>query len=412
VTAAEPVTTEPLRVCMMVTYDLAAPGGGVKHHAQCLAAALRKRGDTVTVVGPSSKPIRDPYTKTFGGVINIPGNGSDNMLGIFASPLAIAKFFRENPFDVIHIHEPLQPSLAYWATWSTRDIPHVATFHAFMEEESTALRVARKFWGSTVFPFYQRAIAVSEPAARFARHHWRRPLAIIPNGVPTEVFAPADVLVNGHTNGHNGHANGHNGHANGHNGHLTSTINGAAKQQGPVKLLFVGRIGDERKGAKYLFEAYRGLIARGLDVTLDVVGEQGNAAPPPELPGLRYHGAVGLDRLVQLYRSCDVFVAPSTGQESFGIVLLEAMSSAKPVVCSDIDGYRQVAVPEGSYLVPPADSRALEEQLAKVIQLDASERRALGEANRLAAEVYDWNRLADRVRREYVEAIAAHRSQR
>jgi len=170
-------------------------------------------------------------------------------------------------------------------------------------------------------------------------------------------------------------------------------------------MLFVGRIGDRRKGARYLFDAYRSLLARGLKVTLDVAGELGQAEPPPELPGLRYHGAVNFDRLVQLYRDCDVFVAPSTGQESFGIVLLEAMSSAKPIVCSDIDGYRQVAIPDGAYLVPPTDSAALAERLAHVVQLDPAARRRLGDINRRAALRYDWDQLADRVRDEYLAAI-------
>ena len=69
---ARPVTVEarPLRVCMMVTYDLASPCGGVKHHAQQLAAALRRRGDEVTVVGPASKPVHAPHTHTFRGVVN------------------------------------------------------------------------------------------------------------------------------------------------------------------------------------------------------------------------------------------------------------------------------------------------------------------------------------------------------
>src|SRR5207249_6754557 len=130
---------------------------------------------------------------------------------------------------------------------------------------------------------------------------------------------------------------------------------------------------------------------RGVPVTLDVAGELGQAEPPPGLPGLRYHGAVGFDRLVQLYRDCDVFVAPSTGQESFGIVLLEAMASAKPIVCTDIDGYRQVATTDGSYLVPPSNARALEDRLADVVQLDPQVRIRLGELNRRAAEAYDWN---------------------
>jgi len=367
-----------LRVAMLVTYDMASPGGGVKHHAQQLAAALRRRGDEVTLVGPSSAPINAPFTKTFGGVMNVPANGSDNMLGLFVSPLAIRRFFRQNPFDVLHIHEPLQPSLSYWSVWATRKVAHVATFHAYAETESRSLRWARKAWGTAIFPWIQRAIAVSEPAARYARDAWGRPLTIIPNGVPTDIFTPPERHeINGH-----------------------------------VRLLFVGRIGDRRKGARYLFDAYKGLLERRLPVTLDVVGELGGAEAPPELPGLNYHGPVGFDRLTEMYRECDVFVAPSTGQESFGIVLLEAMSSAKTVVCSDIDGYRQVAIPEGAYLVPPSDAKALENQLAEVVQLDPTVRLRKGEINRRAAEAYDWDRLASRVRAEYLAAIETRSAKR
>jgi phosphatidyl-myo-inositol alpha-mannosyltransferase len=372
VPALVPVRETRLRICMMVTYDMASPGGGVKQHALHLAASLRRLGDEVMLVGPSSVPTDEPDVHSFGGIVNIPANGSDNNLGLLVSPRAVAKFFRQHRFDVIHIHEPLQPALSYWAVWLTRHTPHVATFHAFMEREGLMLRWARKAWGATMFPWIQRAIAVSAPAARYASGAWTRDLPIIPNGVPTDIFTPP-----------------------------------AFHPHGPkVKLLFVGRIGDPRKGARFLFEAYAGLVARRMPVTLDVVGELGQADPPPDLPGLTYHGAVGFDRLTELYQACDVFVAPSTGGESFGIVLLEAMASAKPVVCSDIEGYRQVATTEGSTLVPPSDPAALEEALTRVVRLDADTRRRHGELNRRHAEAFDYDQLADRVRNEYLLAIA------
>lgn len=377
-----PAQPRPLRVCMMVTYDLASPCGGVKHHAQQLAQALRRRGDEVTIVGPASAPVHEPHTKTFSGVVNVPANGSDNMLGILVRPWQVAAFFRRNPFDVIHIHEPSQPSLSYWSVWATYKTPHVATFHAYAENDSKQFTLARKLWAPTIFPFFQRAIAVSEPAAKYARVTWKRSLSVIPNGVPTDIFTPAPTrLLGGET-------------------------------QGPIRLFFAGRVGDRRKGARYLFDAYRALVERGLHVTLDIAGELGQHPAPPSLPGLRYHGAVGFERLVQLYRECDVFVAPSTGQESFGIVLLEAMASAKPIVCSDIDGYRQVAIPEGAFLVPPADTGALVDQLARVVALDSAERRRRGEINRRAALRYDWDLLADRVREEYLAAIFEHAAKR
>jgi phosphatidylinositol alpha-mannosyltransferase len=366
---------------MMVTYDMASAGGGVKQHALHLAASLRRLGDEVMLVGPSSVPTSEPGVHSFGGIVNIPGNGSDNKLGLFASPRAIAKFFRAHRFDVIHIHEPLQPALSYWSVWLTRRIPHVATFHAFMERESFVLRWARKLWGAMLFPWIQRAIAVSEPAARYARAAWHRELPVIPNGVPTQIFTPAPP----------------------HHDEL------GAAAGAPVKLLFVGRIGDPRKGARFLFDAYAGLVARKAAVTLEVVGELGGAEAPPDLPGLLYHGPVDFARLTELYRSCDVFVAPSTGGESFGIVLLEAMASGKPVVCSDIEGYRQVATTEGSTLVAPSDPRALEQALAKVAQTPREILRRHGEINRRHAEAFDYDRLAERVRHEYQLAIAARR---
>jgi len=357
---------------MIVPYDLASPGGGVKHHAQQLARALRQRGDDVTIIGPASAPVDEPQTTTFAGVMNVPANGSDNELGLFVRPWQVARFFRERTFDVIHLHEPAQPALSYWAVWLTRRVPHVATFHAFAEHEAPAFTRTRQLWGRTMFPWFQRAIAVSDAAASYAAKVWKRPLAVIPNGVPTEIFAPPELPI------HRSRA---------------------------VRLLFVGRIGDTRKGARFLFDAYRQLRARGVDVTLDVAGELGNASPPPALDGLTYHGPVNFDRLVQLYAQCDVFVAPSTGQESFGIVLLEAMASAKPVVCSDIDGYRQVATGEGAHLVPPSNATALAQAIEDVVRLDPAVRRRRGELNRKAALRYDWELVADAVRAEYRAAI-------
>jgi len=360
-----------LRVCMVVTYDMASPGGGVKQHAVHLAAALRRHGDEVLVIGPSSVPSHEPDVRSFDGIVNVSSNDSDNLMGLFVSPRELAQLFKRERFDVIHIHEPLVPLLSYWTVWLTRELPHVATFHAYREHERRVLTLARRAAAATVFPWLQRGIAVSEPAAAYAKAVWDRELAIIPNGVPTEIFTPASTIARGN----------------------------------PAKLLFVGRLGDVRKGARFMFEAYAGLVARGLPVTLDVVGELGTVPPPPALRGLTYHGAVPFEQLIELYRACDVFVAPSTGGESFGIVLLEAMASGKPVVCSDIAGYRQVATTEGSVRVPPSDAWALEEALARVVALDPEIRRRHGEANRRHAESFSYDRIAERVRIEYEHAI-------
>jgi len=363
--------SRPLRVCMLATYDLAPEGGGVNQHAVHLAAALRRLGDEVTILGPASGPVDRPHVHALRGVVNIPANGSDNYLGIFVSPQAVRRFFREREFDVIHVHEPLNPTLPYWATWMTRKVPHVATFHAFIEEESPAKLWARKLWSKTLEPWFQRSIAVSEPAAVTAAAAWSRPLTIIPNGVPTRIFRPLP------------HRNG----------------------AGPLKLLFVGRLADDRKGVRYLIEAYARLRAQGAQVTLDLVGDLGSTAPPPALPGLTCHGPVSVAELVLHYRASDALVAPSTGQESFGIVLLEAMSSAKPIVCSDIEGYRRVVDRRGALLVQPRDAAALESALARFAALGPEERQRMADANLAHVQQFDWDAVAPRVRGEYLAAM-------
>jgi phosphatidylinositol alpha-mannosyltransferase len=361
----------PLRVCMIVGYDLSEPGG-VKHHAQELAQSLRARGDQVWVVGPSSQAIGGRHLAAFRGVWRAVSNGSDNAFGLLVAPWQVWWFFRRNRFDVIHIHEPLLPSLAYWTIWATPGTPHIATFHAFGEDRSTTLQAAARFGSLTVYPLIQRAIAVSSAAADYAAATWSRPITIIPNGVSTQFFSPAP-----------------------------------ATPSEALRLLFVGRLSDERKGIKYLLEAFREARRRGVAATLDVVGENHGMAPVA-IEGVTYHGRLPLEQLVERYRACDVFVAPSTGQESFGIVLLEAMACGKAIVCSDIDGYRTTAAHEGALLVPPRDVGALALAI-ETLAADPVGVRRMGEFNRTRSLGYDWDSIATHLREEYLLTIARSR---
>jgi phosphatidylinositol alpha-mannosyltransferase len=171
-------------------------------------------------------------------------------------------------------------------------------------------------------PFYKRGMAVSLPAQHFVSRVWRRPLSIVPNGVHTDVFTPGPDF-------------------------------GVARRvdaDHPLRLFFCARLSDERKGFADLLRAYTLLRERQIPVTLDVAGEAAGAIPPNSA---RAHlpRPVSLATLVKRFQTCDVVVAPSTGQESFGIVLLEAMASGRAIVCSDIEGYRQVVDEQGAYLM-------------------------------------------------------------
>jgi phosphatidylinositol alpha-mannosyltransferase len=142
-----------------------------------------------------------------------------------------------------------------------------------------------------------------------------------------------------------------------------------------------------------------------VDVTLDVIGQGDARIPMPAVAsGVTFHGRVPEQELRRRIQNCDVFVAPSTGQESFGIVLVEAMACGRPLVCSDIDGYREVASPLGARLVPPRDGHALAEALQSLCR-DAGLRRAMGQHNRAEALRYDWSTVAAQIEEEYELAL-------
>jgi phosphatidylinositol alpha-mannosyltransferase len=174
-----------------------------------------------------------------------------------------------------------------------------------------------------------------------------------------------------------------------------------------LKILFVGHWRDSRKGLPVLLEAVEKLAARGVAFSLDIVGDGGHA-PRSELAGVTYHGPIsGEQRIAELYAGCDVFVSPATGGESFGIVLLEAMASARAIVCSDIAGYRYAvgSGPDcGALLVTPGSSDELAGALAKLAG-DPGARDRMGAVNRERVHIFDWEQLVERVRDEYCAAL-------
>src|SRR5262249_12287977 len=113
-----------VRVAIVCPYDLAEEGG-VKRHAFNLARALRRCGDDVTLVGASSRAETQPGVVGFGGIINIPNNGSDNRLAFLTPPWRIRRFFREGGFDVVHVMEPQAPLLSGWSVLSAKESARV-----------------------------------------------------------------------------------------------------------------------------------------------------------------------------------------------------------------------------------------------------------------------------------------------
>src|SRR5262249_9052180 len=132
-------------------------------------------------------------------------------------------------------------------------------------------------------------------------------------------------------------------------------------------ILFVGRFDEPRKGLRHLLDAASLLREWGHAAEVRIAGD----GKPASFAGIAAKaGAVFLGRLSDSalaaeYRDADIFCAPATHGESFGLVLVEAMACGCPVVASDIHGYRE-ASDGAAVLAPPGDPCALACALERV----------------------------------------------
>jgi len=175
-------------------------------------------------------------------------------------------------------------------------------------------------------------------------------------------------------------------------------------------VLFLGRFDEPRKGMQVLLGALPTLAERFGDIEILIVG-RGDEDELRENAGklarhLRFLGQVDDAEKASAMRSADVYCAPNTGGESFGIVLVEAMAAGTAVVASDLDAFRRVLVDgKAGRLVPVDDSAALAAGLTEVLDDDALRKRYVAAATE-AVHRYDWSVVERQIMRVY-ETVAA-----
>ncbi|MCC6315834.1 MAG: glycosyltransferase family 4 protein [Thermomicrobiales bacterium] len=359
-----------MKIALVSPYDFANPGG-VSEHIGHLSAEFRKLGHDVTVMAPRARKggleIRDGFYG-IGRTFAIPSNGSTARLTFDVTLYAAVKgVMRRESFDVVHVHEPLVPALPYMVLLNSQAV-NVATFHAF--RSSSALYTAFKPYMKLLLSRLDGRIAVSEPAREFVSQYFQGPYEIIPNGIDMARFDRVQPCP-------------------------------WAMGDRP-RVLFVGRYNEPRKGFKYLLRAMGQVQRQFPDAQLVVVGtgKPEKFAKMMEKYAVRhvtFAGFVPPEELPRYYASCDVFCAPSIARESFGIVLLEAMASGKPVVAGDNPGYASVMTHghEGM-LTPPKNAQDLALALVRLLA-DRELRERFGAAGRITAQRYAWPLLAERV---------------
>jgi phosphatidylinositol alpha-mannosyltransferase len=358
-----------MRVGLVCPYSFDVPGG-VQFHVRDLAEHLIGLGHRVRVLAPADDdtPV-PPYVEPAGRAVGVPYNGS--VARVNFGPISRARVRRwlaDGDFDVLHVHEPASPSLSLLALWAATG-PMVATFHT-ANLRSRAMQAAYPLLRPGMEKIAAR-IAVSEDARRTLVEHLGGDAVVIPNGVYVDRFATAPVR---------------------------------APWQGTPEaptLAFVGRLDEPRKGLPVLARALPALLRErpGLRVLVlgrggadDVLGDLGPAAAAVELLG----PLPDADK-ASLLRSVDLYLAPHTGGESFGIVLVEAMSAGAPVVASDLGAFSRVL--DGGRLgvtFAAGDPQALASAVLGLLA-DPERRRELSGQAAIAVRRYDWPRVASEV---------------
>ena len=362
-----------MKVGIVCPYSLDVPGG-VQAHVLDLARALISLGHTVNVLAPADDDQKlPPFVTSAGRAVGIPYNGSVARLSF--GPVSYARVRRwidEHSFDVLHLHEPTAPSLSFLAL-VVADGPIVATFHT-----STPRSKMLSAFQGVLQPFLEKVtarIAVSALARRVQVEHLGGDAVEIPNGVDVDFFASA------------------------------STLDGYPRPGGTIG--FVGRYDEPRKGMPVLWEAF-GLIADEFpDLRLLVVGRGESSFDGPFSDRVDLLGQVDDVEKARMLRSVDVYVAPNTGGESFGIILTEAMSAGTAVVASDLDAFRRVLDDgKAGVLFPVGDASGLADALRSVLR-DSALRAEYVDLASQRVQAFDWSVVASQVLRVYETAIAA-----
>jgi len=350
--------------------------GGVTEHVHATATELSRRGHDVRVITSRFSTQRDEglSVERIGRNVLIPFNRAfvDYTLG-WNLKGQLQALFRRHDFDLIHTHCPAAPSLPLLAV-AAAECPQVGTFH--MTGRNTLQEVFRRPLERRMARLDAR-IAVSATAEECAQHYFGGTYSVIPNGVDVDRFHPANEPFE------------------------------AWRAADKINIVFVGRL-DPRKGVEHLIAAVPEVVARTrgrarfLIVGDSYLRRKLQAAVPGDMRAhVTFVGAVPSADLPRWYASADIFVAPSTGNESFGIVLLEAMAAGRPVVCSDIPGYRSAVIPDDNgVLCAPGDVGALTDALCSLVEDD--QRRALLSANgRKRALDFAWTRVTDQIEAVY-----------
>jgi phosphatidylinositol alpha-mannosyltransferase len=367
-----------LRIGMVCPYGWDIPGG-VQIHIRELAEHFVAAGHHVSVIAPvgDEDAISDPWLVSAGRPVPIPFNGS--VARVLFGPIAssrVRQWIVQGEFDVLHMHEPGIPSISLLACWAAEGAM-VGTFHA-----STPKMRAIASVGPLIEPMIEKLsarIAVSEMAQETLNNLYGTEAVVIPNGIDYGRF---------------------------------KTLTYAQKRgaSGKVRIGFLGRFEEARKGMPVLLEALPKIIKAVPNLELVVAGPGDQAKFLARIdPNLAKHitflGRLSEEEKIDFLSSLDLYIAPNTGGESFGIILAEAMASGAPVLASNIQAFVDLlAVGNSGATFKSEDSLDLAQKTIELLR-NSERLQQLAENGRTAAIRFDWGSVATQIMSVYEVAM-------
>ena len=361
---------DPKKIVLVTPYSWSVPGG-VNVHVEGLAEALINQGHQVTILAPADGPTPDGVI-SIGQTKAIQYNGS--VARVAFGPMVAIRIHEElNRLipDIIHIHEPFSPGASLYTLLKVK-VPTVGTFH--MGSSSCLLY---SIFFPALQPLWEKLdarIAVSPISKSTIQRSFNGEIHTIPNGINTKRFD-------------------------------------AVKSPPAIPTIaFIGRL-EERKGARVLLEAFPLIAAQIPNARLLIAGNGPERdalekmVPDSLKTQVQFLGRI--DDVADLASQSSVFCMPSLHGESFGIVLLEAMAAGRPIVASNIPGYRSVLGEGIGLYAEPGNSHELANELVRVLK-NESLRTQMSLAGKKEVMKFDWATLVLEIETIYDSAISSH----
>jgi phosphatidylinositol alpha-mannosyltransferase len=357
---------------------------GVQQYVLHIGGWLSAQGHEVHYLVGQTTRTDLPNVHSMSRNIHVRFNGNRMSIPLPASRRRLKQFLDEYAFDVLHVQAVYSPFMAgRLIRAASSDIAVVGTFHIlpysrFVLFANRLLAVLNRKSGKR----FDKMLAVSIPAKAFAKQLFGYEADVVPNPIDVARF---DVQSN------------------------------SSKD---LKIVFLGRL-VERKGAQHLLQAVAYLKKHELtSVPFSVIiggkGELlGKLQEFVRQNGLEdsvsFAGFVEEANKPDFLAQADIAVYPSTGGESFGIVLLEAMAAARGVVLAGNNpGYSSVMSPYPDQLFDPIDIRSFAERLAWYLEHELARARA-NELQHQYVQRFDTKLVGQELLRVYEHALQVRR---